>query len=87
MLRGVDRSLLATAHWLFVEQSAWITSGVSAVVVWQMGNRRWWAPWLGVAGQVFWVVLALQADQPGLLPGVGLYTIIHLRNAIKWRAD
>ena len=51
-----------------------------------MGNRRWWAPWLGALGQTFWVVLALHADQPGLLPGVALFTIIHLRNAIKWRA-
>ena len=81
----MDRSVLAAADWLLVQQSAWITSAISAVVVWQMGNRRWWAPWLGLAGQVFWIVLALHSGQLGLLPGVALYAIIHLRNGIMWR--
>ena len=81
----MEAGILAAAHWLLVEQAAWITSLISAIVLWQMGNRRPWAPWLGLLNQVFWVVLALHADQPGLLPGIALFTLVHLRNALKWR--
>ncbi|HEY3083259.1 MAG TPA: hypothetical protein VGM69_25490 [Chloroflexota bacterium] len=83
----MDHTILAGAQWLFVQQSAWITSAISAVMLWQLGNRRWWAPWLGLVGQVFWVALALHTDQPGLLPGIVLYTLIHVRNGLKWRAE
>jgi hypothetical protein len=83
----VNDTILAAAHWLLVEQSAWITSAISAVMLWQLGNRRWWAPWLGLVNQIFWVALAIHTGQPGLLPGIALYICIHLRNGLKWRAE
>jgi hypothetical protein len=71
-------------YWVFFQQSAWLASAVSLVMMWQMGNHRWWAPWLGIFGQIFWALLALFTQQWGLLPAVVLYTIVHGRNAHKW---
>lgn len=78
---------MAPLYWLFVEQSAWIVSGISIFMMWQMGNRRWWAPIVGLFGQVFWLILALYIGQYGLLPGIAGYTIVHARNAHKWHKE
>jgi hypothetical protein len=75
------------AYWLFVQQSAWIANGIGAVQAWQMGNRRWWSPMLGLVGQVFWFLLALYTHQGGLLIGCALWTFIHGRNLLKWSRE
>lgn len=71
-------------YWLLVQQSAWIVGAISLYMTWQMGNHRWWAPFLGLFGQVFWAVLALYTQQWGLLVTVVLYTFVHGRNARRW---
>jgi len=63
----------------------WILSGTSLVILWLMGNKSPWGPRLGVLNQVLWVVYIATTDQWGLLPGVVMYTIIHIRNVIRWR--
>lgn len=74
-------------YWLLVQQSAWISGAISVVMTWQMGNRRVWAPWLGLVGQVFWALLAWMTNQPGLMVTVLVYTFVHARNArLWWRA-
>jgi hypothetical protein len=72
-------------YWLFVEQAAWWASAISLAMMWAMGDRKWWAPYLGLAGQVFWAFLALTTQQWGLLIAVAAYSFVHLRNAWKWR--
>jgi hypothetical protein len=72
-------------YWLLVEQSAWWASIISLAMMWAMGDRRWWAPWLGLLGQFFWGALAVYTQQWGLLIAVGAYTFVHARNAWKWR--
>ncbi len=71
-------------YWLFVQQSAWLSGAISLVMMWQMGNRRWWAPFLGLLGQVEWAFLAWFTNQPGLMVAVVLYSVVHGRNARKW---
>jgi hypothetical protein len=73
-------------YFVFVQQSAWLASAVSLAMMWAMGDRRYWAPWLGIFGQVFWLLLAIYTQQWGLVPAVVLYTIVHARNAWKWWA-
>jgi hypothetical protein len=75
----------AVLYFVLVQQSAWLASAVSLVMMWQMGNRRWWAPYLGIFGQVFWTLLAIFTQQWGLIPAVVLYTTVHARNAWLWR--
>jgi len=63
---------------------AWLLSGTSAVMLWMMGNKSRYAPWVGLGNQVLWTFYAVSTKQWGLLPGVILYAVIHARNAWKW---
>jgi nicotinamide riboside transporter PnuC len=74
-------------YWLLVQQSAWISGAISVVMTWQMGNRRWWAPFLGLVGQLFWALLAWFTNQPGLMLTVAIYTFVHARNGYKWWSE
>ena len=65
---------------------AWVLSATSALMLWQMGNKSKWGPRLGIANQVLWIVYAVYTEQWGLLPGVLLYTAIHIRNLYRWEA-
>lgn len=71
-------------YFVFVQQSAWWAGGISLYMTWMMGNKKWWAPFLGLVGQLFWLLLAIFTAQHGLLITVVLYTIVHGRNAYKW---
>lgn len=59
-------------------------SGASIFILWLMGNKNKWAPVLGILGQVVWYIYAIQDRQYGLLIGITGYTIVHVRNSIKW---
>lgn len=52
-----------------------------------MGNKWRYAPLLGVFNQIMWYVLIFESEQWGLLLGVTGYTIIHIRNFVKWTRD
>lgn len=65
---------------------SWVLSGTSAVMLWLMGNKTKWGPRVGIANQVLWIVYCVWTQQWGLLPGVLLYTAIHIRNLIRWEA-
>jgi len=62
----------------------WVISFTSFVMLWAMGDRKWWAPILGIANQFIWVAFVMINEKWGLLPGVILYTAVHARNAYKW---
>lgn len=66
---------------------SWILSGTSAIMLWLMGNKTKWGPRIGIFNQVLWVIYAAWIEQWGLLPGVVIYTIIHIRNLIRWEKD
>jgi hypothetical protein len=51
------------------------------------GNKWRYAPLIGVVGQVFWLIVVVEAAQWGLLPGVIIYTFLYIRNFIKWSKD
>lgn len=62
----------------------WLLSGLSLITLWLMGNKSKHAPLVGVLSQVVWFYYVFDTDQLGFLPGVIAYTVIHLRNSIKW---
>ena len=66
---------------------AWILSATSATMLWQMGNKSKWGPRIGVANQMLWIIYAIWTKQWGLLPGVILYTLIHIRNVVRWEGE
>ena len=65
----------------------WILSGTSIVILWLMGNKSMWGPLLGLANQILWIIYVTATDQWGLLPGVLIYTVIHIRNIIRWNRE
>ena len=80
--------LMAKLHWLFIRQASWIVLASSLTMTYAMGNRVWWAPWLGLATQFFWGVLAYrlwkQSGDLGLAAATVFYAIVHIRNGLLW---
>jgi hypothetical protein len=66
---------------------SYILSGFSLASLWLMGNKNKIGSIVGIIGQSLWVVYALMLKQPGLLIGVIAYTIVHIRNLIKWKTE
>jgi hypothetical protein len=63
---------------------SWVLSFTSALMLWMMGNKSKWGPRLGLANQVLWIIYAVTIKEWGLIPGVILYAIVHIRNLIQW---
>jgi hypothetical protein len=49
-----------------------------------MGNKNKKAPIIGIVVQILWIYYAISIRQYGLLVGTLGYTVVHVRNAIKW---
>ena len=64
---------------------SWVISGTSALMLWVMGNKSVWGPRIGLMNQVLWLAYVIGTRQWGLLPGVIIYTVVHLRNLRKWK--
>lgn len=63
---------------------AWILSFTSVIVLWLMGNKSKWGPRIGILNQILWIVYSISLREWGLLPGVIMYTIVHIRNLKRW---
>lgn len=62
----------------------WLLSGISALMLWQMGNKSIWGPRIGLAAQVLWLYFAIDSKNYGLVPGVAMFAVVHIRNLHKW---
>lgn len=71
-------------YWLFVQQSSWIVLSLSLFMTVQMGNKKWWSPWIGVVSQIFWIILGNFTGQPAIILAALLYAVVHVRNGLKW---
>ena len=63
----------------------WILSFSSALMLWLMGNKSVWGPRVGLVVQVLWMYYAIATRAYGLIPGVIMFSIIHLRNSVLWQ--
>jgi len=66
---------------------SWVLSATNICILWLMGNKSPWGPRIGVLNQVLWFFYIATTEQWGLLPGVIIYTIIHIRNVIRWNRE
>ncbi len=66
---------------------SYILSALSLTSLWLMGNKSVWGIVIGLLNQVLWVAYALMLKQYGLLIGVIAYTVIHIRNLVKWTRE
>lgn len=63
---------------------SYILSAVSLTSLWLMCNKNKLGIVVGLVGQILWFTYALMLKQYGLIIGVVAYTIIHVRNPLKW---
>ena len=66
---------------------SWILSGTSILMLWLMGNKSKWGPAVGLLSQSLWFYYVAITEQWGLMPGVIVYTMVHIRNLRKWRSE
>ena len=66
---------------------SYILSALSRTSLWLMGNKSVWGIVIGLLNQVLWVAYALMLKQYGVLIGVIAYTVIHIRNLVKWSRE
>lgn len=71
-------------QFVFVQHISWLVSVVSLTGMWYMGDKKWWAPWIGVGSQLLWLQFTFVTGQWGLLPAVLAYTYVHVRNGRNW---
>jgi hypothetical protein len=60
-------------------------SCISILTLWMMGDKNKYAPWVGLLSQLTWIFYVCYTKQWGLMLGVVAYTVVHLRNILKWR--
>ena len=65
----------------------WIISITSCIMLYFMGNKSIIGPILGIVNQGLLVFYVSWTGQWGLMLGVALYTVIHVRNLIKWMKE
>lgn len=66
---------------------SYVLSALSLISLWLMGNKSVWGIIVGLLTQILWIIYALMLEQYGLLIGVVAYTVIHVRNLLKWTKE
>lgn len=64
---------------------SYVISAISLCSLWLVGNKNRWGWVLGIFNQALWTIYAVRLQQWGLLIGVVAYTIINVRNLLKWK--
>lgn len=67
-----------------IQALSWILSVLSLLSLWLLGNKNKLGFAVGVINQLLWIYYALLLKQYGLLVGVIAYTIVNIRNWVKW---
>ena len=62
----------------------WLISVWSITGIFLMGNKWKYAPAFGFVGQILWFYFIITQKHWGLVLGAIGYTLVHLRNHIKW---
>ena len=66
---------------------SYVLSANSLISLWLVGNKNKAGFILGIVNQALWVWYAIMLKQYGLLVGVIAYTIINIRNLVKWSKE
>jgi hypothetical protein len=65
----------------------WILSANTILLMWLIGNKKWWAWLFGLAGQGLWILFAIIYQAWGLLPLATFLIIVYARNLMKWHRE
>ncbi len=79
--------MIDTLYWLFITNCDWWASLFGLTCMKFVGDKKWWAHWIGVGGQGFWLLVALTTGKYGILIATFFYLGMYLRNAIKWTRE
>jgi len=64
---------------------SWLCSLLSIAMIWKMGDRSLWGPSIGLVAQASWTGFMIAGGHWGLAPAVIGFTLVHVRNLVKWR--
>jgi hypothetical protein len=64
---------------------SYVISIFSLISLWLVGNKNKWGWVVGILNQILWTIYAIRLQQWGLLIGVVAYTIVNVRNLIRWK--
>jgi len=68
------------------EMIPWVCSATGLTMIWFMGNKTIVGPIMGLISQGVWFIylFLFWEEAHGLTPAVIGFTIVHVRNLIKW---
>lgn len=69
------------------EMWSWILTAVGLTCFFLAGRKVWWAWYIGIGGQVLWLIYSLVTLQWGFLAGVIAYTVVYSKNAYSWTRE
>lgn len=70
-----------------MELWSWFLGLVGAVGFILAGKKYWWAWYVNLANQAFWLMYSLVTHQYGFLVATGVYTVVFTKNAIAWTKE
>ena len=71
----------------YINEFSYVLSIVSLISLWLIGNKNKYGFVVAILNQGLWTWYAIMLKHYGLFLGVVAYTIIHVRNLIKWSKD
>lgn len=66
---------------------SWLLSIVGLVGFFLAGKKVWWAWYVNILNQVFWLVYSLITGQLGFLVSTFFYAALFTKNAIAWTRE
>ena len=64
-----------------------IISVVTIAAAWMIGNKSVWGQRLGMVANLCWWYYVIAFERWGLLPMEAMFTVIQVRNLIKWEKE
>jgi len=69
------------------EQTEILISIITLIATWFTGNKSVWGPRLGLVANICWWFYVVTFRRYGLIPMEAFFTVIGIRNLIKWERE
>lgn len=66
---------------------SWLLTLVGVAGFLLAGQRVWWAWYVNIVNQALWLGYSLVTGQLGFLAGTAVYSVVFIRNAVKWTRE
>lgn len=66
---------------------SWALTAVGVTCFFLAGRKVWWTWYVGLGGQVLWLIYAIVTRQYGFLVGTAAYSWVYVQNAVRWTRE